>query len=144
MPQLSDFLHRFRQAGAPGAASMAGVPADRSAELAAELRPVLALLDGTQEQCAQVVAQARQEAGRIVARARQEAGRIAADGGNRAETARGEAAAQLLGNARAQAAAQGLAAARSAARPRPADDDVRALVQAAVDLVRAIPGEAVR
>ncbi|HUJ07967.1 MAG TPA: hypothetical protein VLX31_17815 [Streptosporangiaceae bacterium] len=145
MPQLSDFLNRFRPVGAPGAAGRAGVPADRAAELAAELRPVLELLDSTQEQCVQVVAQARQEAGRIIARARREAERIAADGRNRAQAARGDATARVLESARTRAAAQGQAAARSAAgRPGPADDDVRALVRTAVDLVRAIPGEAVR
>jgi V/A-type H+-transporting ATPase subunit D len=35
LPQLRDFLERFRPAGAPGAAAGAGVPADRSRELAA-------------------------------------------------------------------------------------------------------------
>jgi hypothetical protein len=47
LPQARDFLNRFRPAGAPGAASRVAVPADRTAELASELVPVLALLAGT-------------------------------------------------------------------------------------------------
>jgi hypothetical protein len=50
VPDLRDFLSRFRPAGAPGAA-LAGVPADRRRELEAEVGPVLALLAGTQAEC---------------------------------------------------------------------------------------------
>ncbi|WP_330180126.1 hypothetical protein OHB26_27395 [Nocardia sp. NBC_01503] len=48
MPQWRDFLDRFRPAGAPGAAAPRGVPADRAAELTAELTPLLARLDRVQ------------------------------------------------------------------------------------------------
>ncbi len=44
-PQLRDILARFRPADPPGAAARAGVPADRSLELKAEVGPVLALLE---------------------------------------------------------------------------------------------------
>ncbi|HEY3259730.1 MAG TPA: hypothetical protein VGJ95_05585 [Pseudonocardiaceae bacterium] len=44
MPRARDFLERLRPVGAPGAAGPAGVPADRSAEIAAELEPVFAAL----------------------------------------------------------------------------------------------------
>lgn len=44
MPRTRGFLRRFRGAGAPGAASAVGVPADRVAETAAELEPVFARL----------------------------------------------------------------------------------------------------
>src|SRR5512135_1507062 len=50
MADLRDFLARFRPAGTPGAAR-AGVPADRPAELEAEVGPVLALLAGTDAEC---------------------------------------------------------------------------------------------
>ena len=44
MPRTRGLLQRFRGAGAPGAASAVGVPADRVAETAAELEPVFARL----------------------------------------------------------------------------------------------------
>ena len=50
MPRVRDVLYRFRPAGAPGAASSAGVPVDRSADLAAELEPVFALLADTEQE----------------------------------------------------------------------------------------------
>jgi hypothetical protein len=42
MPRVRDLLYRFRPEGAPGAAAAAGVPADRAAELTAELEPLIA------------------------------------------------------------------------------------------------------
>lgn len=62
MPQARDFLDRFRPAGAPGAASRAAVPADRTAELASELVPVLALLAGTDAECDRIITAARRDA----------------------------------------------------------------------------------
>ena len=38
MPDLRDFLSRFRPAGTPGAAARPGVPVDRVAEREAELQ----------------------------------------------------------------------------------------------------------
>lgn len=42
MPRVRDLLYRFRPARAPGAAASAGVPVDRTAELTAELEPLIA------------------------------------------------------------------------------------------------------
>jgi hypothetical protein len=44
MPTLRELLNRFRPAGTPGAPGGAAVPADRVAELAAELAPVFEAL----------------------------------------------------------------------------------------------------
>jgi vacuolar-type H+-ATPase subunit H len=140
LPQIGDFLSRFRPAGAPGAASRAGVPADRAAELAGELGPVLALLDATQAECARKVADAEREAERVIAAARAAAEQIIADAANRAETARTRAATEVLDVARAQGAeAERVAAQRARERPRSSEGEVRALVSAAVELVRMMP-----
>lgn len=105
MPQLRDFLSRFRPAGAPGAAARAGVPVDRASELAAEVTPVLALLDGTHAECEQLREQARHDADGILAAARAEAAAIAADGERRARAARTEAARQVTDAAASDATA---------------------------------------
>lgn len=142
MPQLSNFLDRFRPAGAPGAAGRAGVPADRSAELDAELGPVLALLGDTRAHCARLLAAAHQEAARITAQAREQSERIAAEGIDRAEAARAAAAAQVLDSARARGAAEEQAARqRVQSLPVPSEADVQALILAAVQLVRSLPEE---
>ena len=90
MPEWRDFLERMRPAGTPGAAARPGVPADRSAEAAAELTPLLLLLDDVQDQaqrvrrdaveCADEIRRAaHREADQIVARARLEAQRVRAE-----------------------------------------------------------------
>lgn len=127
MPPLRDFLSRFRPAGAPGAAARAGMPVDRERELAAEVGPVLALLDGTERECALVVARARHDADEIMAGARAEAAAIAADGARRGSAARDEAGRRLTEAAAADAAAMVAAARRQA-------DQVRALA------ARRVPG----
>ncbi|ADD43120.1 hypothetical protein [Stackebrandtia nassauensis] len=116
---LRDFLERFRPAGAPGAAAVRGVPADRVAERAAELEPLLAVLSATE-----------QEAERIRADARAEAARLRAEATRRAE--------ELLHRARTEAAAlraESIAQARATA-----DDDsqVEAAVRDAVSMVDAL------
>lgn len=65
MPQWRDFLDRFRPAGAPGAAAPRGVPADRAAELTAELTPLLARLDRVQADIEHEHDTAAQQAERI-------------------------------------------------------------------------------
>jgi vacuolar-type H+-ATPase subunit H len=117
MPELRDFLARFRPAGAPGAAR-AGVPADRARELEAEVGPVLALLDGADAQCKRIIAQARRDAGQITAAAQAEAAVIAADAGRRAAAAREEAAQQVMTSAREDAASTVHRAWQQAARTR--------------------------
>ena len=52
MATLRDYVRRFRPAGAPGAAAPAGVPADRGAELDAELAGVFEELRGASEEAA--------------------------------------------------------------------------------------------
>jgi len=68
LPRARDLLYRFRPAGAPGAASAAGVPVDRAAELAAELQPLFAQLVGTERECADIREEARRDAERVRAR----------------------------------------------------------------------------
>lgn len=62
MPRVRDLLYRFRPAGAPGAATPAGVPADHIAELEAELEPVFAEFAGVERDIAQLGAEARRAA----------------------------------------------------------------------------------
>ena len=62
MPRVRDLLYRFRPSGAPGAATAAGVPVDRTAKLAAELDPVFARLADTEEECAAILAEGRRRA----------------------------------------------------------------------------------
>jgi hypothetical protein len=59
-----DFLMRFRPVGLPGPAAAGGVPADRSAELAAELEPPLVLLEETEAEARAVREWADEEAAR--------------------------------------------------------------------------------
>lgn len=92
MPRSRDLLQRFRPAGTPGAAASAGVPADRVAELSAELEAVFLLL-----------ADAELETRRIRAEGRREAERVRRDAGERART--------LVSTAQIQAEADRAAAA---------------------------------
>jgi citrate synthase len=85
MVRARDLLDRFRPAGAPGAASVVGVPADRLAEVTAELEPVFALLEDDERQCAQLREEAEHEAQR---RREQVAERVEHLGASARETAR--------------------------------------------------------
>jgi vacuolar-type H+-ATPase subunit H len=118
MPPLRDFLTRFRPAGSPGAAARAGVPADRSGELEAEVAPVLARLDDTEAERERLIAQARRDAEQIVADARSAADAITADAAQRADTVREQAAQQVVTAARKQAAGTTQAATQQAAQIR--------------------------
>ena len=146
MAQLGDFLSRFRPAGAPGAVSRAAVPADKAAELAVELDPVLELFASADAECTRIAAEAAREAERIAADAAERAAAITARGKDLAAAAREQAAADVIGAAREQAAAaEQDAARRAAARTGPAEADVRQLTRAAIDLVwslAASPGQA--
>ena len=141
MPQWRDFLNRFRPAGAPGAAARVAVPADRSAELEAELRPVLALLDDANTGCARIVARARDEAAQIVAAARAEAAASLRDASGRAGAVRAAAVQQVMTVAHADAAGT-VAAARQEAREVAglARQRIPVLAARAVDLVRGLGG----
>src|SRR5689334_2559427 len=76
MPRLRDLLDRFRPAGAPGAASAAGVPVDRREGVVAELEPVFAALAGVDAACAELRRTARAQAQRCLEDARDRAGAI--------------------------------------------------------------------
>ncbi|MFE9644498.1 hypothetical protein ACFYO0_10315 [Streptomyces sp. NPDC006365] len=116
MTGFRDFLTRFRPAASPGRAAPSGVPADRSAELRAELAPPLALLEQAEaearvvrEQADDAAASRRREAERqaeaMVAAARAEARRVQARTAEQVlRAAEGEAAA-LLAEAEREAVA---------------------------------------
>ncbi|MFI9080227.1 hypothetical protein ACIGW8_27825 [Streptomyces sioyaensis] len=115
MAGFRDFLMRFRPAGSPGRAAPGGVPADRSAELSAELEPSLALLERAEteartirEQAARRAAETRRgaerEAAEIVARAHARAHGIRAESVDRVRRAAEAEAAELLASAEREAA----------------------------------------
>jgi vacuolar-type H+-ATPase subunit H len=132
LPQLRDFIGRFRPAS---------IPADRHGELAAELRPVLALLAPTDNDCAQIIAAARETAARISAGARRQVSEIEATAGRRAQAAREEAVEQVLVHARDQARrAMDEAAVAASRRPDPAEWQVKELISEALRLVLTAPG----
>jgi hypothetical protein len=118
MPGLRDALDRFRRAGTPGPAARAGVPADRAADLAAELRPVLARLDRTQAECRNLRDRTIHEADQIRLEARQQAARLVADAKRGAEAVRAQAAAAEQGRSEAAAADVRAQASRQAAHIR--------------------------
>ncbi len=141
MPQLRDFLRRFRPAGTPGAAARAGVPMDPARELEAEVVSVLTLLDGTQDECERIVGQSRHDADAIKAAACPEAAALIAEGDRRARAARDEAARQLTDAAAGDVAAMVAAAEREAVRIRTmAGQRMPAMVGLAVGEIRQFLG----
>ncbi|ARF53377.1 hypothetical protein [Streptomyces gilvosporeus] len=116
MAGFRDFLMRFRPVGPPGRAAPGGVPADRSAELAAELEPSLALLERAEaeaqsirEQAARRAAETRRgaerQAAEIVERAHARAHDLRAQSADRARRAAEAQAAELVASAERAAAA---------------------------------------
>lgn len=104
MSRSRDFLERFRAAGGPGAPSATGVPADRSAELAAELEPVLARLDDVQAEAGRLRAEARHDAERMTQEAGARAAGVVAAARLGADAERADAAARMSEQAREEAA----------------------------------------
>lgn len=104
MPRVRDLLYRFRPAGAPGAASAAGVPVDSGALLEGELALVFAELAATEHECSLLIEQARQEADIRRARAEEEARRILTGAETRLVEERASAAASALESLAAEAA----------------------------------------
>ncbi len=104
MARVRDVLYRFRPAGAPGAASAAGVPVDRAADLAAELEPLLAQLATTERTVAGIREQAIRDAAEIRARDVERARSIVTTAGQRADAERAAAAAQMRRRAEGEAA----------------------------------------
>jgi vacuolar-type H+-ATPase subunit H len=141
LPQARDFLDRFRPAGAPGAASRAGVPADRAAELASELEPVLALLAGTDAECRRIIATAQREAEQIGERAREQAAAVAAEARRLARAAQDEAVEHALAAAHAEADEVQRSAAAQSGRGRAAfaEGPADRLAALAVELILALP-----
>ncbi len=114
MPRIRDVLYRFRPAGAPGQASAAGVPADRAADLAAELEPLFArlapveraradLLESARSDAAAVRAEAATGAERMLARAREQVGAERADAAGAARARVRSDTADLIAAAQAEA-----------------------------------------
>jgi hypothetical protein len=116
--RVERLLERLRPAGAPGTAAPAGVPADRVAELAAELEPLLARLDGVQAQCDRIRADAAAEADRRRRLAVEQARQLLTEGRRAAEAERSAAAAAVEREVTAEAATARAAAERSAAAVR--------------------------
>ena len=145
MPRVRDVLHRFRPSGAPGAATAAGVPVDRAAELATELEPVLALLAEAERECADILERARVEEAQIRARDTDRARSVLAAGRALVESERSAAAARSRG-AGVDGAGVGSAGdrVRPAGRHAPADDAVAHHVDLVVGAVRSLLGQGTR
>ncbi|MFF7132380.1 F0F1-type ATP synthase membrane subunit b/b' [Streptomyces sp. SAI-126] len=103
MPALREFLARWRPAAPPGRAVAGAVPADRTAELTAELEPTLALLDDTLTEAAAVREAAGHKARERRRAAADEAARTVHTARARARRVRSETAARLLAQAVADA-----------------------------------------
>lgn len=133
-----ELLERFRPAGTPGAASAAGVPADRRDAVTAELEPVFAALADVERECDVLLDTARANAARRSAEAARRAGAILAAARADAPAERATAATQRR---RAQEADLDLivATGRSAARgeERAAGEHLPDVVAAVVAAVRA-------
>ncbi len=107
MPQWHDFVDRFRPAGTPGAAARPGVPVDRSGEAAAELTPLLVLLDDTQDEVERIRSAAADRADEIRRAAHRQAEQIVAQARADAESVRAQAEAATRARRRRGVAANG-------------------------------------
>jgi len=144
VPQMRDFLSRFRPAGSPGASRVA-VPADRRRELESELGPVLMLLDGPSAERSGIVWAARRDAEQTLRHARTEADGIRAAAQQRAADSVADLVQEAVAAARTEAAAIASAgAAEAAAITTRARQRLPLLTDRAVALVRDIgyPGGA--
>ncbi|WP_020139489.1 hypothetical protein [Streptomyces sp. 351MFTsu5.1] len=115
MPALREFLARWRPAAPPGRAVVGAVPADRTAELTAELAPTLALLDDSVTEATAIRENAAREARERRRTAAEEAARTVRTARARALRVRSETAARLRAEAVADAERED-AAARHAVR----------------------------
>jgi vacuolar-type H+-ATPase subunit H len=113
-----DLLQRFRLAGTPGAASVAGVPADRVAEVSAELEPVFIQLSDVQEQARRLRAAGQDEAEKRRLDARDQARARVSAAHREADAIRAEAAAEVRRQADAETLAVLSAADQDADRIR--------------------------
>ncbi|KPI11022.1 hypothetical protein [Streptomyces mirabilis] len=115
MAGFRDFLMRFRPVGLPGPAAAGGVPADRSAELAAELEPPLVLLEETEAEARAVRERADEEATRRRRAAERTAKDIVEQARARAPVVREQSAALVRDATKAEATELLAAAARDTA-----------------------------
>jgi len=104
MAQWRNFLGRFRPVGAPGAAAPRGVPADRIAEAAIELAPLLALLDEIDAEAEQIRSQATAEAEKLRSDGARQAAAIVTRARGRSESMADEVAAGLRSRVAAEQA----------------------------------------
>ncbi|MFF1273601.1 hypothetical protein ACFVZC_09360 [Streptomyces marokkonensis] len=118
MTGFRDFLTRFRPAASPGRAAPGGVPADRSAELRAELAPPLALLERAEAEARAVRERAADAAASRLREAEGQAGAIVAGARAQAPLIRARAAERVLRAAEGEAAALRAAAEREASAVR--------------------------
>ncbi|MER5666739.1 hypothetical protein [Streptomyces mirabilis] len=118
MAGFRDFLMRFRPVGLPGPAAAGGVPADRSAELAAELEPPLVLLEETEAEARAVRERADEEAARRRRAAERTAEDIVEQARARAPVVREQSAALIRDATKADATELLAAAARDTAALR--------------------------
>lgn len=114
MARIRDLLYRFRPASAPGAASASGVPADRAADAALELRAVFDQLSSTEDECRTMLENAHREAVRLCDEAAGQEREISRDVPARARMERAQAASAVGENGRAEAEARSAEAHQSA------------------------------
>jgi vacuolar-type H+-ATPase subunit H len=137
MPRARDLLDRLRPVGTPGAATPVGVPADRRAEVAAELEPVFALLADVEAECERLRRAADADASRRQTDAAQRAREIVARARAAAKAERAATAARLRAESDADAAELQAGAEREAEEVRRrAQGQIAAVVAAVVDQVR--------
>ncbi|WP_152190012.1 hypothetical protein [Georgenia satyanarayanai] len=142
MPRTRDILRRFRPAGAPGAASVTGVPVDRAAELAAELQPVLERLAGTQVEAAGIRRDAHAAARARREQAAAEAAALVAQAHRDAPAERAAAALAVTRQTARQSAALRQAAEQEAAAVRSrAAERLPGFVERALGIARAALAE---
>lgn len=99
MAAPSEFLRRFRLHVVPGAPTAVPAPADRGAELAAEVAPVFAALEDAQRRAAAMVASAEREAAAHRARSAAQRERVVADARAGRAAARARSSERRLGDA---------------------------------------------
>lgn len=137
MPRMRDLLQRWRPTAAPGAASTGGVPADRAADLAVELRPIFAVLATTQKACRLVVEDGAEAAEQTMAEGRERARVTRESAAGLAAAARAEAASKVRRRSEDETREREQEARRSADRVR---ERSRELLPRYVEMVVAAVG----
>jgi uncharacterized membrane protein YccC len=143
-----DVLYRFRPAGAPGAASATGVPADRVADLTAELQPLFAELTRTERECADIIARAGLAAAQVHAQAMDRAAGLVPVARERVDGERAAAVARVRERGAQESAAALAAAEQDAAQVhRRAEERMASFVDSVLasvgELVDTLMGEPV-